>query len=151
MQHHVVTESSYLPDTMGFEDLGPRLKRLRKERGRTQTQVGEVAGVSRQQVDHIESGRRLPTLGTLDGIAEALGRTVHISFPGSGEGDTVSVDIHADVLPQVVALEKLTPEERKLVALLCEVLPNLTPEVVGMLRVQLGHLQTSSGASRKVV
>ena len=62
-------------ETAFFEDLGSRIATLRKERGLTQTQLGEMIGVSQQQVVSFEKGRRkvpssaLPKLSTSLGVA----------------------------------------------------------------------------------
>lgn len=48
------------------------IRELRKERGLTQEQVCELAGVSVDAVTRIESGTRTPTLPTLERLARAL-------------------------------------------------------------------------------
>jgi transcriptional regulator with XRE-family HTH domain len=54
--------------------LAGRLKALRAERGLTQQQLADAAGLSQQTVGHLESGRRhRPTGDTLVRLAEALG------------------------------------------------------------------------------
>ncbi|MFT5687020.1 MAG: transcriptional regulator with XRE-family HTH domain [Myxococcota bacterium] len=151
MQHHVGTAGRYPPAIMAYNHLGQQLKALRKESGRTQTQVGVVAEVSRQQIDHIENGRRLPTLGTLEGFAKGIGRRVHISFPREG-GDVTSVDVPADLAPLLARVAALPAKHQALIALLCETLPGLPPEVVGMLEVQVGHFKAMPARkSRKII
>ena len=55
--------------------LAQRIKQLRRDRGMTQQQLNEIAGVT--SVPMIESGKRVsPSIGTVTAIARALGVTV---------------------------------------------------------------------------
>lgn len=49
------------------------LKQLREESGLTMTQIGEIIGETRQRVFKFEIGRNIPSLGTSQLLAEALG------------------------------------------------------------------------------
>jgi transcriptional regulator with XRE-family HTH domain len=60
-------------ETAFFEDLGSRIAGLRKECGLTQTQLGEMIGVSQQQVVSFEKGRRKVPVSALPKLSEALG------------------------------------------------------------------------------
>jgi len=60
-------------ETAFFEDLGSRIAALRKECGLTQTQLGEMIGVSQQQVVSFEKGRRKVPVSALPKLSEALG------------------------------------------------------------------------------
>lgn len=62
--------------TAFFEDLGSRIAGLRKECGLTQTQLGEMIGVSQQQVVSFEKGRRKVPVSALPKLSEVLGVTV---------------------------------------------------------------------------
>ncbi len=59
-----------------FEVLGRRIAALRKDQGMSQAQLGEVLGVTQQQVGHFEVGRRRVPVSTLPALARALGVTV---------------------------------------------------------------------------
>ena len=48
------------------------LRRFRKLRGMTQTQMGERAGLGAASISHFETGQRTPTLETLIKLADAL-------------------------------------------------------------------------------
>lgn len=56
-----------------FDGLGPALRGLRAERGLTQVQVTERAGVSKQMLSLYERERQRPHLDTLGRILDALG------------------------------------------------------------------------------
>jgi transcriptional regulator with XRE-family HTH domain len=53
--------------------VGRNFARLRRERNLTQEQVAAFSGISQQYISGIESGRRNPTLTTLQALAKALG------------------------------------------------------------------------------
>jgi transcriptional regulator with XRE-family HTH domain len=50
-----------------------RIRQLRLERGLTQEELCERAGISVDAISRIEGGTRIPTLTTLEHIAQALG------------------------------------------------------------------------------
>jgi transcriptional regulator with XRE-family HTH domain len=52
---------------------GQNLKRIRDERGLTQSKLGELAGLTQQGIDLLERGARLrPRLDTILALAAAL-------------------------------------------------------------------------------
>jgi molybdate-binding protein/DNA-binding XRE family transcriptional regulator len=60
-----------------------RLEALRRRRGLTQRALAEAAGITRQAVGAIESGRMQPSVGIALGLARALGTSVEDAF-GNG-------------------------------------------------------------------
>lgn len=54
------------------ESLGPRIARIRQERGLSQTDLGERLGVSQRMMSHYEKGQTRIPAETLPKIAEAL-------------------------------------------------------------------------------
>jgi len=72
-------------DQRYFQELGRRIYELRKAKGLTQTELGEILGFSQQQVHGFEKGTRripvslLPTLATTLGVSfdELLGTPRH--------------------------------------------------------------------------
>lgn len=63
-------------ETAFFQELGLRIATLRKDRGLTQTQLGEMIGVSQQQVVSFEKGRRKVPASALPRLSKALGVSV---------------------------------------------------------------------------
>lgn len=57
-----------------------RVQTLRRARGLSQRALSEVAGITRQAVGAIESGRMQPSVGIALGLARALGTTVEELF-----------------------------------------------------------------------
>ncbi len=65
----------------GGEKMGFRIKELREERGMTQTELAEKAGVARATIWKLETGEdEITTTKTLIRIAEALGVGVNDLF-----------------------------------------------------------------------
>lgn len=58
---------------MNFKQGGQAIQRLRKERGLTQEQLAELAGISSNSVSRIERGALIPALPTLIELCNALG------------------------------------------------------------------------------
>jgi len=56
--------------------LGANLRKLRSERGWSQEEFADQAGIHRTYVSDIERGSRNPTITVLDRLAHALG--VHV-------------------------------------------------------------------------
>jgi transcriptional regulator with XRE-family HTH domain len=52
--------------------MAKRLRQLRDERGLSQRALAEKAGISREYLARLETGRQDPTLSTLEKIAKAL-------------------------------------------------------------------------------
>ena len=58
--------------------IGERIRQLRTERGISQVELAEKAGLSQPHIVRIEQGRYSVGLDTLQAIAKALGCTVDI-------------------------------------------------------------------------
>ena len=52
--------------------LGLKIKELRKRKGLTQEELAELIQMEQNSISVMESGRNLPTLGTLEKIAKVL-------------------------------------------------------------------------------
>lgn len=55
------------------QNIGNIVRTFRKQKGLTEDQLAEKAGVSRQVLRNVESGAGNPTLATLDKIGVVLG------------------------------------------------------------------------------
>ena len=53
--------------------VGDKVRDLRKERGWSQQELADQAGISMQTVSNLETGRHVPGIATLSKIAGALG------------------------------------------------------------------------------
>ena len=57
------------------------LKRLREEKGWSQTKLANESGLDRATINQVEGGRRSPTIATLEILADAMGAEVADFFP----------------------------------------------------------------------
>ena len=53
-------------------DLGRAIRQIRKEKGLTQDEVAQGAGLHYTEISHLESGRRNPKFDTLKAVARGL-------------------------------------------------------------------------------
>jgi transcriptional regulator with XRE-family HTH domain len=66
------TDAMSQDDKAFFQALGKRIAALRKEQGLTQAQLGELLGVSQQQVASFEAARRRVPVSLLPTLARTL-------------------------------------------------------------------------------
>lgn len=59
-------------DKQILSKFGQRVRKLRKEKGMSQEQLADVAGIERSYMGTIERGERNPTLLKINQIAKAL-------------------------------------------------------------------------------
>ena len=91
---------------MEKEEIGQKIKILRKTRGLTQQQLAEKLRVKRATISNYEIGRRSPHIKELEDIAEALG--VNLDYFGFGGSAAVDLVARAKVL-----FESNIPAEEK--------------------------------------
>ena len=88
------------------EEIGKKIKILRKTRGLTQQQLADKLRVKRATISNYEIGRRSPHIKELEDIAEALG--VNLEYFGFGGSAAVDLIARAKVL-----FESDAPAEEK--------------------------------------
>ena len=81
---------------MEKEEIGKKIRILRKTRGLTQQQLADKLRVKRATVSNYEIGRRSPHIKELEDIAEALG--VNLEYFGFGGSAAVDLIARAKVL-----------------------------------------------------
>lgn len=85
-----------------------RIRELRKERGLTGDQLGELVGVSKGYISEIETEKKMPGADLLFRLAEQLQCEVADLFEGSsGAKHSASLMAHLRVM------ESLSPEDRR--------------------------------------
>ncbi len=92
---------------MEKEEIGQKIKILRKTRGLTQQQLAEKLKVKRATISNYEIGRRSPHIKELEAISEALG--VNLEYFGFGGSAAVDLVARAKVL---FADETISAEEK---------------------------------------
>ncbi len=60
--------------------LGLEVKERREASGLSQRQLAELVGIRQPNIARLEAGDVLPTLATLERVAEALGLTLEVTF-----------------------------------------------------------------------
>ncbi len=63
------------------------VRHLREQAGLTQDLLTQRAGITQQTISRYETGRRSPTLKSLELLAEAVGLRVIVSFAPAETGD----------------------------------------------------------------
>lgn len=66
--------------------VGLEVKARREVAGLSQRQLAEIVGIRQPNIARLEAGDVLPTLGTLDRIADALGLTLEVGFSAAKAG-----------------------------------------------------------------
>ena len=78
------------------EEIGKKIRVLRRTRGLTQEQLAEKLRVKRATISNYEIGRRSPHIKELEAISEALG--VNLEYFGFGGSPAVDLVARAKVL-----------------------------------------------------
>ena len=81
---------------MEKEEIGKKIRILRKTRGLTQEQLAEKVNVKRATISNYEIGRRSPHIKELEDISNALG--VNLDYFGFGGSAAVDLVARAKVL-----------------------------------------------------
>jgi len=68
-------------NTMSAADIGCQVRRLRLQAGLSQHELACRSATSQPAIAHLEAGRRVPTLGTLEKLARALGHDLVVVLP----------------------------------------------------------------------
>jgi HTH-type transcriptional regulator / antitoxin HipB len=66
--------------------LGMEVKARREATGLSQRELAELVGTRQPNVARLEAGHVLPTLSTLERVAEALGLTLEVGFSAAEAG-----------------------------------------------------------------
>lgn len=88
--------------------LGQRIQRLRREKGWTQRELEQRAGIENRNLTRYESDKVRPRVESLTKIAEAL--EVSVDELTSNEPDTQFQD--KELLNQFLAIEKMDEQDR---------------------------------------
>ncbi|MFV8751104.1 helix-turn-helix domain-containing protein [Nannocystaceae bacterium ST9] len=100
LEHHAIEREEIRPDREAVErrymaELGRRLRTAREQRGMTQKQAAEAAGIATDMISRLENGHyQSPGLRTLLRIADGLGTSVAELLPELGvEAHTGPVEL----------------------------------------------------------
>ena len=146
-------------------NVGKRILRLRLERKKTQREVSELTGLAVSYLSRLENGRIIPSIPTLNKIAEALGVDITAFFDHQSQ---IAPNAHCPVsssgrcvLDQLLVgrgrrpktkFEGYTPDQLEILRLCDFLIHNGAKEVVASLVTVLESLlvlTTSQAGSRK--
>ena len=82
-----VEDSPTAKIAVALEQVGPRLKRIRTQRGLTLTGVAASTGISKSTLSRLETGQRRPTLELLLALSHAYGVPLDDLVAAPAEGD----------------------------------------------------------------
>jgi transcriptional regulator with XRE-family HTH domain len=101
---------------------GEKLKKLRKERGWSQDELGQQVGIHGRHVGKYEIGRAMPNAETVVTIARVLGVSIdYLLRDDLDEGSTPGATLRdQDLLRQFEAVEKMADEDRRVVTSLID-------------------------------
>jgi transcriptional regulator with XRE-family HTH domain len=77
-------------------ELGPRLRRVREERGLSVRELARRISCSPSLISQIERGLSAPSVGILYAIATELRASLDFLFGAAGGGDTILATAHGD-------------------------------------------------------
>lgn len=89
--------------------LGEKIKKFRKQKGYTQKQLAEKAGISRNSLIKYENGDMSPSIQILQQIAAALDVSVSDIFPGTGADNRIA-DLHREIQKRDRTITELEPD-----------------------------------------
>ena len=87
-----------------LQNLGQRIRALRKDAKLTQAQLSEKANISVYYMGEIERSEASPSLSTLNDIANALGVTIRDMFPSKPE-------IPAEIIKDIITMLTVKPPD----------------------------------------
>ncbi|TMV49401.1 helix-turn-helix transcriptional regulator [Paenibacillus mesophilus] len=88
-------------------DFAKRLTHFREASGLSKNQLSIKSGVSQPYIGDIESGKKKPTIDTIERLCEALGVTLSQFF------SSIDDSLPPDIQQLIETTKKLPPEERK--------------------------------------
>lgn len=117
--------------------IGLRIRLAREQRGLTQTQLGQVLGVTYQQVQKYERGANRISSSSLVKLASTLGTSV-ASLTGEGPSGASASTQALELMAHPLAAQLLAayaavelPEDRSLILRLAEALSRQDPDWAG--------------------
>jgi len=104
------------------KQLGKRVYLFRKRNGLTQAALAEKVKISNEFMSGIERGAKLPSLFTLEKIAQALEVTPKDLFNFDRTGFQSIQSLSREVLDVSALLQKMTPSQRRKISKVVKVL-----------------------------
>ncbi|MGA0540702.1 helix-turn-helix domain-containing protein [Neotabrizicola sp. VNH66] len=95
--------------------MGLRIRYLRKKRGITGEQLGEMVGVSKGYISELETGKKTPGAGLVLRLADALKVEVFELYEGTlTEQKAAALHAHMEVMSQLEDADRLAIQKAAL-------------------------------------
>ena len=94
---------------MKKDDLGSKLKMLRKSRGLTQDVIAELLDVSRGNISHYENNSRTPSIKAIEKLAEFYNVSTEFLLPSANADDVKDLLIRAE---EIFESENISLEDK---------------------------------------
>lgn len=96
-------------------NLGANVKRLRKERGWSQTELAEKVGVHLNHINRIETGKYMPVLDTVVKLADLFEVSIdYMVNDASGKAETIQLE-DQNFAEKMRLLNSLEEEDRQMI------------------------------------
>ena len=105
-------------------NLGTRIRSRRERLGLTQRELAAMLGVTSQHVSAIEKDNRVPSLQSLEKIAQELGVTLDFLVSGKDEKESMVTS----VIPAIKTDKRLSAQTKKVLIALVENFYDMNPE-----------------------
>ncbi len=92
-----------------------RLKELRKKKGVSQAELGELTAIHFTQISRYERGDTLPNAEVLTKLAKALDTTVDYLVSGSTTDAVTQAGLDKELIGRFQSLQSMNKEDRKTV------------------------------------
>lgn len=92
-----------------------RLKKLREEKDLRQSQLASLAGITPAALSQIENGSRVPTLGVVQSLANALGVGLDYLTGQSEKTELKDMLRSAGVRDLLTGYQGLAPDDQKMI------------------------------------
>jgi transcriptional regulator with XRE-family HTH domain len=99
-----------------FKRLGKRIARMRQEKGMSQVQLGQIVGVSEEQVAEVEAGIRRPPLSVMPALAACLGIAI------SDLVDDKQLSLSPGMQRHIETIKRLSKADQRFVMRMAEIL-----------------------------
>ena len=98
-------------------DFGERLRKIRREKGITQSQLSETSGISRRMLVHYESVVKMPPLEKVKKIAQALGVSSDelLGMPTPTKEQKKNADASYKIMKRVRIIERLPKRDQNMI------------------------------------
>lgn len=108
----------------GDETLGDRIRRFRKLKGLTQTELGEIVGISQRLMTYYETQGGTPSADLLARFAEALDVSTDMLLGRTGVAETPPVSLR--LWRRLRRIEKIAPQDQKAILKMIDALADRT-------------------------